>query len=79
MLNPGDKQTLTFELVPRDLASFDTASSSWIAEAGQYTVRVGASSKDIKDTASFRLPSEITVKTVSKTLSPGREMNLLRP
>lgn len=79
LLNPGDTQMLTFELVPRDLASFDTASSSWINEVGQYTIKVGASSKDIKHTAPFRLASDVTVKTVSKALSPSREIDLLRP
>jgi beta-glucosidase len=31
LLEPGQSQTLTFELNARDLASFDTASSSWLA------------------------------------------------
>jgi beta-glucosidase len=75
----GGAQPLTFELVTRDLASFDTAASSWVAEAGQYTVKVGASSKDIKHTATFRLAGDTTVKTVSKALSPGREIDVMRP
>ncbi len=48
MLAPGESQTLSFTLGPRDLASFDEASSSWLAEAGSYTVKVGASSEDIE-------------------------------
>ena len=78
-LEPGESQTLTFELAPRDLASFDTASSSWVAEAGQYELKVGASSRDIKRVAAFSLGEEIAVKKVNKALSPQREINWLQP
>ena len=79
LLEPGQSQTLSFELNPRDLTSFDTASSSWLAEAGEYNVQIGASSKDIKLAGSFHLAEEITVKTVHKALSPQREINRLHP
>jgi beta-glucosidase len=79
LLKPGQSQTLNFELTPRDLASFDTVSSSWVAEAGEYKVQVGASSKDIEQTASFKLAEEIAVKTVHKALSPKREIKRLHP
>jgi beta-glucosidase len=55
LLQPGRSQTITFILTPEDLASFDTNSSSWIAEGGKYTVKIGASSIDIKSSASFNL------------------------
>jgi beta-glucosidase len=79
LLGPGQSQTLTFELNARDLASFDTASSSWLAEAGEYTVKAGASSKDFRQTASFLLDEDIVVKKVNRALSPKKEMNALRP
>lgn len=79
LLEPGQSQTLRFELNPRDLASFDTASSSWVAEAGEYKVKIGASSKDIKQSKSFHLAEEITVKTVHRALSPQREIDRLHP
>jgi beta-glucosidase len=79
LLEPGQSQALTFELSPRDLASFDTASSSWVAEAGQYEVKIGASSKDIRQAAVFSLGEEIVVKKVNKALSPQREINRLKP
>jgi beta-glucosidase len=52
-LKPGESQTLSFSLGGRDLASFDEAASSWMVEAGTYTVKVGASSADIRATATF--------------------------
>jgi beta-glucosidase len=79
LLAPGESQTLTFELTPRSLASFDTASSSWVAAAGDYTVRIGASSNDIRHTGSFILGRDIKVKTESNVLAPKEEINELKP
>ncbi|HXG63699.1 MAG TPA: fibronectin type III-like domain-contianing protein [Blastocatellia bacterium] len=44
LLQPGQSQTLSFTVTAADPASFDSSSSAWIAEAGAYTVKVGASS-----------------------------------
>ena len=68
LLQPGKSQTITFTLNAEDLASFDTNSSSWIAEAGKYTVKIGASSLDIKSSASFDLPKELVVEKDHKAL-----------
>ena len=62
---PGQSQTLTFTLTPRDLASFDESSSSWVAEPGTYTVKVGASSEDIRQSATFTKAKLETVGKVS--------------
>jgi beta-glucosidase len=71
-LKPGESETLTFTITPRDLASFDEASSSWMAEAGTYTVKIGASSEDIRQTATFQQAREVKVATVSGPAGPGR-------
>ncbi len=78
-LKPGESQTLKFEISARNLASFDPASSSWLAEAGSYTVKIGASSRDIRQTASFTLDSDLTVKKESKALAPKAGINELKP
>ncbi len=54
LLQPGESQTLTFKLNARDLSSYDTDSATWLAEAGKYTVKIGASSKDIRQSATFK-------------------------
>jgi beta-glucosidase len=64
-LEPGKSETLSFSLTARDLASFDPDSSSWLAEEGTYTVKVGASSEDIRQTATFTKAEEEKVATVS--------------
>ncbi|HYK47812.1 MAG TPA: fibronectin type III-like domain-contianing protein, partial [Parafilimonas sp.] len=70
LLQPGKSETITFTLNPRDLASFDTNSSSWIGEARKYIVKLGASSLDIESKASFDLPSELVVEKDHKALAP---------
>jgi beta-glucosidase len=81
LLNPGESQTLSFTLHSRDLASFDTATSSWIAEAGEYAIYIGASSRDIRQTGRFTNPDEKVVEKVSKSLVPQKvieEINIHR-
>ena len=75
-LKPGESQTVTMNLLLRDLASFDEAGSQWLTEAGTYTFRIGANSRDIKATASLKLP-EYTEKT-SNALAPQQPLNLLK-
>ncbi len=70
MLEPGASATLSFTIDASDLASFDEAISGWIAEAGDYTLKVGASSTDIKAKDTFTLASELNVETVSNSLAP---------
>jgi beta-glucosidase len=70
LLKPGESQTLSFTLQARDLASFDAASSSWVAEAGSYTVKVGASSEDIRQTATFAKAKEEKIAAVSTSVGP---------
>ena len=74
-LQPGESQTLTIIIPVRDLASFDEAGSQWLAEAGTYTFRIGASSRDIQATASLKL-NEYTEKT-SNALAPQQKLRLL--
>jgi beta-glucosidase len=79
LLQPGESQTLTFTLDEMSLASFDAASSSWIADAGTYTVKIGASSKDIRQTATFDLRKNLTVKKESVALVPQVDINEIKP
>ncbi len=79
LLQPGESQVLEFKISSRDLASFDPAASSWIAEAGKYEVRIGASSKDIRQTASFELERGQAVKKESAALVPKRSIDEIKP
>jgi beta-glucosidase len=78
LLKPGGSQTLTFTLNAKDLASFNTNASAWIADAGNYKVKVGASSEDIKQARSFRLAKNKLVEKVSKALEPLVPINEMK-
>ncbi len=78
LLQPGQKQTLSFVIGPKELASFDTNSTSWIAEAGKYIVKIGSSSLNIKQTGSFQLAKELVVEKCNKVLVPKVQINELK-
>jgi len=70
LLQPGESQTLTFTINPKDLASFHTDKSAWVADAGKYEIKIGASSEDIKLIKPFTLAKTMIVEKVHKALAP---------
>jgi beta-glucosidase len=70
LLQPGESQTLTLDLAARDLSSFNTAASAWIADAGKYEVLIGASSSDIKLNGTFNLKKAIVTEKVNNVMAP---------
>ena len=71
LLQPGESEKLSFELDARSLASFWSGISSWVSDKGNYEVRIGASSKDIRLKDSFSLSEEIIVEKVKNVLYPN--------
>lgn len=78
LLAPGESQNLTFTITAADLASFDTRSSSWVAEAGKYSVKFG-DAQNTRIMENFRLPKEIVVEQVNKVLVPKVKISELKP
>jgi beta-glucosidase len=78
LLAAGESQTLNFTIKAADLASFYTSREAWIADAGKYEVRVGSSSRQIEEKASFKLAKDITVEKVSKVLTPQVAINEMK-
>ena len=78
-LKPGESQTIILTLNPKDLASYITAKSAWVAEAGNYKVSLGASSLDIKQTADFSLPKELVVEKVQHVFPADKQFEDLKP
>lgn len=68
LLQAGESQVLSFELDARSLASFDEKTAAWVAEKGTYEAFLGASSRDLRGSVSFKLPKKRVVETVSRVL-----------
>ena len=77
LLQPGESQEISFTLRPADLASFDTKTSSWIADAGNYTARIGTSQKTVLS-STFKLAKDVVVEKVNKVLVPKEPINELK-
>lgn len=77
-LQPGESQTVILTINAKDLASFLESQSAWVAEAGEYTVLVGASSTDIKQKATFTLASEKVVEKTHKSFALDTKLNELK-
>ena len=77
LLQPGESQTLSFDLTSADLASFNSASSTWVTEAGDYTVSFGNAEQNFTS-ASFKISKEIRGEKVNKVLRPKVTINELK-
>jgi len=74
LLQPNESQTLTFNITTNDLASFNPTKSAWIADSGNYIVRIGNSSLDIKASSTFKLPKSQLIKITPKILLPQKQI-----
>jgi beta-glucosidase len=54
-LEPGESRMVTLSLDRDELAYYDDLAQQWVAEAGEFKVLVGASSRDIRGKATFTL------------------------
>jgi beta-glucosidase len=70
LLQPGESQVLTFKINAADLASFHTDASAWITDAGNYVLKASASSRDIRQTADFKVLKTIVVEKDHNVLKP---------
>lgn len=49
LLEPGQEQTVSLELLPRAFAAYDTELSAWVAEPGVYMLLLGNSSRNLTE------------------------------
>ena len=78
VLQPGESQTITLTLNPKDLASFVTPKNAWIAEAGSYKVFIGTSSLNIKKEASFTLSKELVAEKTNSSFATDIQFSDLK-
>jgi beta-glucosidase len=77
LLKPGESQTFEFKLSTGDLASYQTKTSSWVADAGVYTVKIGTSQK-VFTSGTFKVSKDIIVGKTNKVLVPKVVINELK-
>ena len=78
LLAPGQSQFMIFTLHPGDLASFYTGKSAWIADAGQYKVKIGSSSRNIQKTTKFTLATALVTEKVHRVIAPKQHIGELK-
>ena len=61
VLEPGETRTVTLTLDRQSLAFYDPPAGGWVAEPGDFTVLVGASSRDIRLRGRFTWVDETVV------------------
>jgi beta-glucosidase len=60
-LPPGESRQVQFDLPDEAFAYYDPATKAWIAEAGDYVIRIGASSRDLPLQIPCHLAQTITI------------------
>ena len=76
-LRPGESQTLTMKVTNYDIASFNEATSSWEAPAGNYNVYFAASVADVRASAVYALKKAQAWK-MHDTLAPTNPVNEIK-
>jgi beta-glucosidase len=61
MLKPGETRTLILPLHPADFAYYEPSKHGWIAEAGDYLIHVGDSSRSLRLSAKVHLDQTLTL------------------
>jgi beta-glucosidase len=62
VLQPGETRSVSIPLDRSAFAFYDDRQSGWVAEMDEFTVQVGASSRQLPLTAVFQLPAPIVFK-----------------
>jgi beta-glucosidase len=61
-LQPREKKTVSIPLDPRAFAFYDPVKSAWVAEAGDYKIQIGSSSRDTRLEDNFHLARTMVEK-----------------
>ena len=76
-LKPGEVETLTLSADSFAFASYDEATSSYVLEAGDYTLWLGESLDKAEQIGSFTVAKRKTLKTVTPVARPVEEFHRL--
>ena len=82
LLAPGEKDVVTIKFATTDMASFDAYDAAWIMEEGEYTIRVGNSSRNTEAVAVIDLDEQVTtlqLKRLMRDTIAVRELHHMIP
>ncbi|GAA1614835.1 glycoside hydrolase family 3 C-terminal domain-containing protein [Actinoplanes couchii] len=70
-LEPAESKRVTFIIQPRDLCFYSVAREDWVQETGDFEFSVGASSRDLRLSATVHIagPEDTTPLTLANTLA----------
>ncbi|MDR2751310.1 MAG: glycoside hydrolase family 3 C-terminal domain-containing protein [Clostridiales bacterium] len=68
-LEPGEEGVVEFTLDKRSFAYYNTVINDWHVETGDYSIQIGASSRDIKLEASVKVISQTVIPVVFHSYS----------
>jgi beta-glucosidase len=63
-LNPGEEKPVSFTLDKRSFAYYNTAIHGWVVESGEFSIDIGASSRDIRLIASITVEGTTEIPVV---------------
>jgi beta-glucosidase len=69
-LAPGETATVRLRLDRRSFAVYDVASRAWAVEAGEFELRIGASSRDVRARVTVTVASDDVVAPVAGPAGP---------
>lgn len=78
-LQPGESQTLQFEVDPKSMASFYPERAQWVLDAGQYALLAGGSSVDTPLQLKWQLEQEVILETVKPAFTEPLPFSDLTP
>lgn len=82
LLAPGEKDVVTIKFATTDMASFDAYDAAWVMEEGEYTIRVGNSSRNTEAVAVIDLDEQVTtlqLKRLMRDTIAVRELHHMIP
>ena len=82
LLAPGEKDIVTITFATTDMASFVAYDAAWVMEEGEYTIRVGNSSRNTEAVAVIDLDEQVTtlqLKRLMRDTIAVRELHHMIP
>ena len=78
LLGAGESETLTITVRTEALMTYDTENSRWVLDQGEYTLSVGASVTDLKDSTTLTADTLTVVQDVENRCVPDTKFDYIQ-